>query len=184
MLNHPYTYKVKEYKDGKQTGNYIEKHVEPASMFDINKTIMRCLVKNIAMFGLGIYIYAGEDLPEGYEISKEEAEKIIVSFGKHSGKTLKDILQEDKKYLIWLVSQENTKQSLKEAISKLLDLPTEEESQQRIELMSKLNDLIIDTECDYEALKRHYKVKSNNEMTISQLQEAVNTLERRLENDN
>ena len=33
-------------------------------MFDINKTIMRCLVKNIAMFGLGLYIYAGEDLPE------------------------------------------------------------------------------------------------------------------------
>ena len=35
-----------------------------ASMFDINKTIMRCLVKNLAMFGLGLYIYAGEDIPE------------------------------------------------------------------------------------------------------------------------
>lgn len=32
-------------------------------MTDINKAIMRCLVKNIAMFGLGLYIYAGEDLP-------------------------------------------------------------------------------------------------------------------------
>jgi hypothetical protein len=32
-------------------------------MFDINKTIMRCLTKNLAMFGLGIYIYAGEDVP-------------------------------------------------------------------------------------------------------------------------
>jgi len=32
-------------------------------MMDINKTIMRCLVKNLAMFGLGLYIYAGEDLP-------------------------------------------------------------------------------------------------------------------------
>lgn len=40
------------------------KTVEQATMFDINKTIMRCLVKNIAMFGLGLYIYAGEDLPE------------------------------------------------------------------------------------------------------------------------
>lgn len=35
-----------------------------ATMFDINKTIMRCLTKNLAMFGLGLYIYAGEDLPE------------------------------------------------------------------------------------------------------------------------
>jgi pyruvate/2-oxoacid:ferredoxin oxidoreductase alpha subunit len=183
MLNHPYTYKVKEYKDGKQTGNYIEKHVEPASMFDINKTIMRCLVKNIAMFGLGIYIYAGEDMPEGYEISKEEAERVIVGYGKYAGKTLKDIIEteKDEKYLMWMVSQENTKQSLKEAISKLLDLPTEEESQQRIQLMSELNDLVAETECDYEALKRHYKVKSNNEMTIAQLQEAVNTLKKRVE---
>ena len=37
--------------------------VAPATMMDINKAIMRCLVKNLAMFGLGIYIYAGEDLP-------------------------------------------------------------------------------------------------------------------------
>jgi hypothetical protein len=43
---------------------YGEKSVEAATSFDINKTIMRCLVKNLAMFGLGIYIYAGEDLPE------------------------------------------------------------------------------------------------------------------------
>lgn len=44
-------------------GNYTDK-VQAATMFDINKTIMRCLVKNLAMFGLGLYIYAGEDLPE------------------------------------------------------------------------------------------------------------------------
>jgi hypothetical protein len=33
-------------------------------MFDVNKAVMRCLTKNLAMFGLGLYIYAGEDLPE------------------------------------------------------------------------------------------------------------------------
>ena len=41
-----------------------DKTVEAVSMFDINKAVMRCLVKNLAMFGLGLYIYAGEDLPE------------------------------------------------------------------------------------------------------------------------
>jgi hypothetical protein len=46
-----------------------DKQVEAATMFDINKTIMRCLVKNLAMFGLGIYIYAGEDLPEGENVA-------------------------------------------------------------------------------------------------------------------
>ena len=31
---------------------------------DANKSIKRCLVKAIAMHGLGLYIYEGEDLPE------------------------------------------------------------------------------------------------------------------------
>lgn len=59
MKAQPYTYKTKEY------GKEVEKSVAAATMTDINKTIMRCLVKNLAMFGLGLYIYAGEDLPEG-----------------------------------------------------------------------------------------------------------------------
>ena len=54
MKEQPYTYKTK----------YGDKTVDAATMFDINKAIMRCLAKNIAMFGLGLYIYAGEDLPE------------------------------------------------------------------------------------------------------------------------
>ena len=35
------------------------------SAFDINTSIQRCLVKAIALHGLGLYIYAGEDLPDG-----------------------------------------------------------------------------------------------------------------------
>ena len=49
------------------TTRYGEKQVAPATTFDINKTIMRCLVKNLAMFGLGIYIYAGDDLRNSQE---------------------------------------------------------------------------------------------------------------------
>lgn len=52
-------------KYGNHQTEYLTKHVNAATMFDVNKAIMRCLVKNLAMFGLGLYIYAGEDLPEG-----------------------------------------------------------------------------------------------------------------------
>ena len=34
------------------------------TVFDINTSIQRCLVKAIALHGLGLYIYAGEDLPQ------------------------------------------------------------------------------------------------------------------------
>tara|TARA_R110000764_G_scaffold28398_6_gene66830 strand:- start:693 stop:1346 length:654 start_codon:yes stop_codon:yes gene_type:complete len=54
---------------------YGTKKVAGATMFDINKTLMRCLVKNLAMFGLGHYIYAGEDLPE----TESETPKVTVA---------------------------------------------------------------------------------------------------------
>ena len=45
-------------------------------MTEINKTIMRCLTKNLAMFGLGLYIYAGEDLPEEESGAEENVKPI------------------------------------------------------------------------------------------------------------
>ena len=65
MKDVPYTKKTK----------YKEIEVAAATMFDINTAIMRCLVKNFAMFGLGLYIYAGEDLPEEDEEEKARREE-------------------------------------------------------------------------------------------------------------
>lgn len=41
------------------------KPIQAPTSFDINTSIQRCLVKAIALHGLGLYIYMGEDLPEG-----------------------------------------------------------------------------------------------------------------------
>ena len=60
MKLEPYTYSV--WNNFKKA--FEEKTVQAASMFDINKTLMRCLVKNLAMFGLGLNIFQGDDLPE------------------------------------------------------------------------------------------------------------------------
>lgn len=68
MKSEPYTYPVRDWR----TKQVVEKEVQAYTMFDINKTIMRCLTKNLAMFGLGIYIYAGEDLPEVQEEAVEQ----------------------------------------------------------------------------------------------------------------
>lgn len=67
MKKHRYTYPTR----------YGDKEVEAATTFDINKTIMRCLVKNLAMFGLGIYIYAGEDLPVVEEPVSSKTQAIV-----------------------------------------------------------------------------------------------------------
>lgn len=47
--------------------NNQNKPIAEPNSFDINTSIQRCLVKAIALHGLGLYIYAGEDLPEVQE---------------------------------------------------------------------------------------------------------------------
>tara|TARA_R100001530_G_scaffold119384_1_gene86574 strand:+ start:497 stop:1075 length:579 start_codon:yes stop_codon:yes gene_type:complete len=48
---------------------------DKANMMDINKAIQRCTVKAIARHGLGLYIYAGEDLPDSEPEPKPEPQK-------------------------------------------------------------------------------------------------------------
>lgn len=68
MKSQPYT---------KQT-KYKSFEVNAATMFDINTAIMRCLVKCIGMFGLGLYIYAGEDLPKAQATDPIDKNKVKV----------------------------------------------------------------------------------------------------------
>lgn len=63
--------------------DHTNKVIMKPNMFDINKTVMRCLAKNLAMFGLGLYIYAGEDLPTE---SKAQAKSQTASSGAKTGK--------------------------------------------------------------------------------------------------
>jgi hypothetical protein len=44
--------------------DHRNKAIPEPDAFQVNTAIMRCLAKAIAMHGLGLYIYAGEDLPE------------------------------------------------------------------------------------------------------------------------
>jgi hypothetical protein len=46
--------------------------IQNPDAFAINTAIMRCLAKACAMFGLGLYIYAGEDVPEGESAPAKE----------------------------------------------------------------------------------------------------------------
>lgn len=46
--------------------------LENMTSFDVNKTIQRSLTKALARHGLGLYIYAGEDLPEDEKDKEQE----------------------------------------------------------------------------------------------------------------
>lgn len=44
--------------------DHKNKAIPNPDAFEVNKAMQRCLAKAIALHGIGLYIYAGEDLPE------------------------------------------------------------------------------------------------------------------------
>ena len=56
--------------------------IDSPNSFQINTSIQRCLAKAIALHGLGLYIFAGEDLPEADPLSKEKAYELNESASK------------------------------------------------------------------------------------------------------
>ena len=49
--------------------DHSNKAIKDPDAMAVNKAMMRCLVKAIAAHGLGLYIYAGEDLPDAKDIN-------------------------------------------------------------------------------------------------------------------
>ena len=75
--------------------------IENVTSFDVNKAIQRSLTKACARHGLGLYIYAGEDLPEEDAAEKQDASRnakniaannIISGLAKARGKSDGEIL--------------------------------------------------------------------------------------------
>lgn len=52
--------------------DHRNKPITNPDAFQINTAIMRCMTKALALHGLGLHIYAGEDLPMGETETKEE----------------------------------------------------------------------------------------------------------------
>lgn len=65
--------------------NHQNKPIASPSSFEINTAIQRALAKAIALHGLGLYIYAGEDLPpdEPHRFKPKEAETIKLNMLEH-----------------------------------------------------------------------------------------------------
>ena len=53
--------------------DHRNKPIPEPDAFQVNTALMRCMTKTLALFGLGLYIYAGEDLPE--DDAKEPAKE-------------------------------------------------------------------------------------------------------------
>lgn len=87
--------------------------LESITSFDVNKTIQRSLTKAVARHGLGLYIYAGEDLPEDTKENLAELKNKIKGYPnaleviKARGKKLSDCTEEELNDIIKELEKEN-----------------------------------------------------------------------------
>lgn len=66
--------------------NHRNQPIQNPDSFQVNTSIMRCMTKGLALHGLGLYIYAGEDLPQG-----SETEPVIVKAVTPDGTAMADV---------------------------------------------------------------------------------------------
>lgn len=81
--------------------------------FDVNKAIQRSLTKAVARHGLGLYIYAGEDLPEEPTQTPAEKAKATREANKAKCDDLKETAQKTIDWLKGLKRDLTTEESIK-----------------------------------------------------------------------
>lgn len=108
------------------------------------------------------------------EMTPDEAKNYVLDFGKHKGKKLVDLL-DDEGYINYLLNNSNNPSVLK-AIELLTGQApkTEEQWDNQIEKTQKLMQVIIEKEIDTDRILEHYHVKSLNNLTEEQIDEMLN----------
>lgn len=160
----------------KEDSTFINKtsYIENAE----TSSIGRCL--GIAGFGIDSSIASKEEVvniitnQEGIEMTLEEAENYKINFGKHSGQTLKEILETDKKYIEYL--RDNVaKAEIQKAVALIKPLPSLEEQKEMPKLMEELHRLLDETNTDHLKFYGYYGC-TDGEMTPAQMKDAIKIL--------
>ncbi len=101
------------------------------SATQISNTKMRCLVKCMAMFGLGHYIYAGEDVPEVSSITDEERQAELIRLMSEASQVakLQAVVKQQSK---WITSMETENPEIFHKVHEVYSLKEKELSEGRI----------------------------------------------------
>ena len=134
----------------------------------------------IAGFGIDVSVASAEEVQnaiQNQEITKEEADNYKLTFGKFKDKTLKEVQEEKPDYIKWLLGSTKDERMIKLIeLATGITLPNEEEQKEILTKMVELQNLLNQTNTNRENFYNHYKVKSDAEMTLEQLNDAIKIL--------
>lgn len=140
----------------------------------------------IAGYGIDTSIASAEEVENAINnqlstITLDSAKQLVFDKGKYAGKTYQEVLESDSKYLEWMLN--NTKDEvIKKSLSLLLDkeILSDEDSDKKLKLLNELNELVLDNEkVEFEDVLKFYNVKSSKDLTLKQLEEAVNKMKKK-----
>lgn len=92
--------------------------IEKVTSFDVNKAIQRSTTKAIGLHGLGLYIYAGEDMPDEEKAAKVPSEPAIIELvvgDENWAKVMNYLTANKKKGSKFIIEQLSKKYSISEA---------------------------------------------------------------------
>ena len=132
----------------------------------------------IAGFGIDTSIASAEEVAnaianQNKPMTKEEALKVKLSFGKYKNKTIEEILKVDKEYLDWLMNNSKSEKIVK-CCSIVLDKKapsemTEEEQKDNLQQIKEMNDLFEKIEEKFPNFKReevYHKYGANEQKDL------------------
>lgn len=134
----------------------------------------------LAMLGIGIDTSVAskeevENAVNNQELTEEDAMNITFGGSKHPGQTILEVYESgDEKFLNWYLNSEKTSEEVKKAIEMLtplkrIQVPNDEEQEQRLYLLNK-----IMTTKDIDEIKKEHMVSDLTQLSTEEMEEIVN----------
>jgi len=142
--------------------DHRNKAIQDPDSFAVNTAIMRCMTKAISMHGLGLYIYAGEDLPESENPTPAKVTAVPATFRSSPTMGVLNSLAPDRQAMIADYTEAIAIRFNKDDVMACFELYSElTDSEEKIALWSQL-----DSKC-------RAAIKKYGESLKSQMKEAA-----------
>lgn len=169
------------------TGTAYEK--EDSSFINKTSYIENCetsaVGRALGMCGLGIdvSVASAEEVQNAINnqtITQEEANAYTLTFGKYKDKTIKEVYKEDKQYLEWILGNKTDERLIKIIeLTTDLKIPSEEEQEARINMISEILKLCDEKNVDPEEVCTKFKVNTLTELTTDQMNKCITALKKK-----
>jgi hypothetical protein len=163
--------------------DFKNKPIANPNAFDINTARMRCLVKCLAMFGLGHYIYAGESMPAPPAELVDKYEQMLGMVAKKQHWELRKFVDDNQPYMdnLFNMAPQGNKTKFKSDVREVYaqsntDLKANLAALEELVGEGALSDEITEAWDEIVGIERDCTYKALNETLRKQLEEHIGEL--------